>query len=196
MPIHGVLGDSHAALFAHRCVEPYTAKVTYGTGSSIMMNAGGVRPRESAGVVTSLAWGRRGKAVYCVEGNINYTGAVITWLVEMGLLEKPSLSGSIAASLSGNGGVYLVPAVSGLGAPYFNDKARAAIIGMDLSLIHIFGFYPSIAPPSGFPPFPFPRWKEKGKAPFKKQKRPGPRFAAGTTGTLPSGAPILVRRAN
>lgn len=133
VPIHGVLGDSHAALFAHRCVEPYTAKVTYGTGSSIMMNAGGVRPRESAGVVTSLAWGRRGKAVYCVEGNINYTGAVITWLVEMGLLEKPSLSGSIAASLSGNGGVYLVPAFSGLGAPYFNDKARAAIIGMDRS---------------------------------------------------------------
>lgn len=84
-------------------------------------------------VVTSLAWGRRGKAVYCVEGNINYTGAVITWLVEMGLLEKPSLSGSIAASLSGNGGVYLVPAFSGLGAPYFNDKARAAIIGMDRS---------------------------------------------------------------
>lgn len=134
IPIHGVLGDSHAALFAHRCTEPFEAKVTYGTGSSIMMNAGHTRPPQSDGVVTSLAWGRGKEIVYCLEGNINYTGAVITWLTEdMGLLDKPSHAGSIASSLPGNGGVYLIPAFSGLGAPYFNDSARAAIVGMDRS---------------------------------------------------------------
>lgn len=132
--IRGVLGDSHAALFAHGCYEPYGAKVTYGTGSSIMMNAGTERPRESGGVVTSIAWGMENKAVYCLEGNINYTGALITWLVkDMEMLEKPSDSGKIAASLTDNGGVYLVPAFSGLGAPHFADDARAAIVGMDRS---------------------------------------------------------------
>lgn len=134
VPIHGVLGDSHAALFAHHCVEPYTAKVTYGTGSSIMMNAGTQRPAAAPGVVTSLAWGMNGQITYCVEGNINYTGAVITWLVQdMKLLERPALTGEIAASLPDNGGVYLVPAFSGLGAPYFNNAARAAILGMGRS---------------------------------------------------------------
>lgn len=131
IPIHGVLGDSHAALFAHRCVEAYTAKVTYGTGSSIMMNAGTRRPEPGEGIVASLAWGCGGTVVYCLEGNINYTGAVITWLVQdMKLLTTPSQAGPISATLSDNDGVYLVPAFSGLGAPYFDSNARAAIVGM------------------------------------------------------------------
>lgn len=134
VPLHARLGDSHAALFAHGCTEPFTAKVTYGTGSSVMMNAGEQRPRHSGEVVTSMAWGVNGKPVYCLEGNINYTGALITWLInDMGLLQKPSDSGRIAASIPDNGGVYLVPAFSGLGAPYFCSGARAAIIGMDRS---------------------------------------------------------------
>lgn len=132
--IHARLGDSHAALFAHGCTAPYTAKVTYGTGSSVMMNAGEKRPKASNEVVTSIAWGINGKPVYCLEGNINYTGALITWLIEdMELLEKPSDSGKIASSIPDNGGVYLIPAFSGLGAPYFESGARAAIVGMDRS---------------------------------------------------------------
>lgn len=131
-PIRGVLGDSHAALFAHGCFAPYSAKVTYGTGSSVMMNAGAVRPAASGGVVTSLAWAMQGRPVYCLEGNINDTGALITWLIrDMELLQKPSESGPLAASLPDNGGVYLVPAFSGLGAPHFCSGARAAIVGMD-----------------------------------------------------------------
>lgn len=134
VPIHARLGDSHAALFAHGCTQPYTAKVTYGTGSSVMMNAGEKRPKASDEVVTSIAWGVDGKPVYCLEGNINYAGALITWLVkDMELLQNPADSGEIAASVPDNGGVYLVPAFSGLGAPYFVNGARAAIVGMDRS---------------------------------------------------------------
>lgn len=134
VPIHGVLGDSHAALFAHGCHEPYAAKVTYGTGSSIMMNAGETRPKPGRGVVTSMAWGMNGKGVYCLEGNINYTGALVTWLVkDVELLSSPADSERVALSVPDNGGVYLVPAFSGLGAPYFENDARAAIVGMSRS---------------------------------------------------------------
>lgn len=132
VPVHGVLGDSHAALYAHGCTEAYSAKVTYGTGSSVMMNAGERRPAVLRGLATSLAWGMEGRVVYCIEGNINYAGAVITWLIRnMKLLDKPERAGKIASNLSGNGGVYLVPAFSGLGAPYYENDAQAAIVGMN-----------------------------------------------------------------
>jgi glycerol kinase len=132
VPIHGVLGDSHAALFGHQCHSPGTAKVSYGTGSSIMMNTGTIRPSPGAGVVASLAWGIDGKVDYVLEGNINYSGAIIKWLTEeMGLINSPGEAGQIAASVTDTGGVYLVPAFSGLGAPWFSDSARAAIIGMN-----------------------------------------------------------------
>jgi glycerol kinase len=132
VPIHGMLGDSHAALFAHQCLEPYTAKATYGTGTSVMMNAGLRRPSPPEGIVTSLAWGMKGSAPFVLEGNINYSGAVIKWLVEdMELLKKAGDAGEIASSVGDTGGVYLIPAFSGLGAPYFKDTARAALLGMN-----------------------------------------------------------------
>jgi glycerol kinase len=132
VPIHGVLGDSHAALFAHQCLEPYTAKATYGTGTSVMMNAGLHRPSPPEGIVTSLAWGMKGSVPFVLEGNINYSGAVIKWLVEdMELLKKAGDAGEIASSVEDTGGVYLIPAFSGLGAPYFKDTARAALLGMN-----------------------------------------------------------------
>lgn len=80
VPICGVLGDSHAALFGQGCLKPGMIKATYGTGSSLMMNIGDKPIQSSHGVVTSLAWGRGGKVDYVLEGNLNYTGAVITWL--------------------------------------------------------------------------------------------------------------------
>ena len=132
IPIHGVMGDSHGALFGNRCFEPFTAKATYGTGSSIMMNAGYEAPKPVDGVVASLAWGMNGKVEYVLEGNINYTGAVIKWLVEdIGLIENAKISGSIAQSVDDTGGVYLVPAFTGLGAPHFNSDVRAAWLGMN-----------------------------------------------------------------
>jgi glycerol kinase len=132
VPIHAMLGDSHAALFGNQCTVPYTAKATYGTGSSIMMNAGTKRPSAGKGIVTSLAWGMNGLVEYVLEGNINYTGAVIKWLVEdMELLASPADAGKIAASVESSGGVFLVPAFTGLGAPYFNDVVRAAVIGIN-----------------------------------------------------------------
>jgi glycerol kinase len=132
VPIHGVLADSSASLFGNQCHRPGMAKVTYGTGSSIMVNTGPVRPSPGAGVVASLAWGMDGRVDYALEGNINYSGAVIKWLAEeVGLIGSPREAGTIAASVADTGAVYLVPAFSGLGAPWFSDRARAAIVGMN-----------------------------------------------------------------
>ena len=134
VPIHGVLGDSHGALFGHGGAAPGTAKVTYGTGSSIMVNAGPVRPKPVAGIATSLAWGMNGTVDYVLEGNINDTGAVIKWLVDdVELLASSREAGETASRVENTNGVYLVPAFSGLGAPYFRDDVRAAMVGMNRS---------------------------------------------------------------
>ncbi|MDR0450863.1 MAG: glycerol kinase [Treponema sp.] len=132
VPIHGVLADSSASLFGNQCRSPGMAKVTYGTGSSVMVNTGTIRPSPGPGVVASLAWGMEGRADYALEGNINYSGAIIKWLAEeAGLINSPAEAGEIAASAGTTGGVYFVPAFSGLGAPWFSDSARAAIVGMN-----------------------------------------------------------------
>lgn len=132
VPIHSVLGDSHAALLAHRCASVAMGKVTYGTGSSVMVNAGDSRPERSNGLATSLAWGVGGKVQYVLEGNINYTGSVIQWLCDdIGLLKTPDEAGRLAASVDSANGVYLIPAFSGLGAPWFSDSVRAAFLGMN-----------------------------------------------------------------
>lgn len=130
VPIRCVMGDSHAALFAQRCTEPGLGKATYGTGSSVMINVG-TKPVENESLVTSLAWGMDGKIDYVLEGNINYSGAVINWLKnDIGLIEDPAEVGILAQSVADNGGVYLVPAFSGLGAPYWNSEAQAMYCGM------------------------------------------------------------------
>lgn len=131
IPIRGVLGDSHGALFCQGCTSPGLAKTTYGTGSSVMMNVGAERVYAKDGLCTSLAWGRAGQVEYVLEGNINYTGAVTKWLVDqVELLESSKQAGEIAASVPDTGGVYLVPAFSGLGAPYWDGNARAILCGM------------------------------------------------------------------
>ena len=132
IPIHAVMGDSHAALFGNQCFEPSMAKATYGTGASVMMNVGAALIKPASGVSASLAWGINGKAEYVLEGNINYAGAVMQWLMEdVGMLNDIAGGGEVARSVSDTGGVYLVPAFSGLGAPYFNSGARAAWLGMN-----------------------------------------------------------------
>lgn len=132
IPIHAVLGDSHAALFGQNCRKEGQTKATYGTGSSIMMNIGAEPILSTQGVVTSLAWSIGGRTEYVLEGNLNYTGAVITWLKDdMKLIQSPGETASLAQKANRDDGLYLVPAFSGMGAPYWDSHARAAILGMD-----------------------------------------------------------------
>lgn len=131
IPIHGVLGDSHGALFGQGCLTPGMIKATFGTGSSVMMNIGEKPIFSDAGIVTSLAWSMGGKVNYVLEGNINYTGSVIKWLVDdVKLLGASRESGEFAAKANPEDTTYLVPAFSGLGAPYWDSEAKAAIVGM------------------------------------------------------------------
>ena len=131
IPVHGVLGDSHGALFGQGCVTPGSIKATYGTGSSVMMNIGEKPVFSDKGVVTSLSWGIDGKVKYVLEGNLNYTGAVIRWLVDdLGLLASSRDAGGLASSARAVEGLYLVPAFSGLGAPYWDGEARGIICGL------------------------------------------------------------------
>ena len=130
IPIHGVLGDSHGALFGQGCLDKGMIKATYGTGSSVMMNIGG-SPVYSDRVVTSLAWGMDGKVDYVLEGNINHTGAVITWLKDdLQLIQSPAETQALAEAANPLDETYLVPAFSGLSAPYWDSQARAVIYGM------------------------------------------------------------------
>ena len=131
IPIRGVLGDSHGALFGQGCLRPGMIKATYGTGSSVMMNIGGSPIFSDTGVVTSLAWKIGGKVQYVLEGNINYTGAVITWLAkDVRLIDGPGETEALAKAANPGDTSYLVPAFSGLGAPYWNSEARAVLCGM------------------------------------------------------------------
>ena len=130
VPIHCAMGDSHAALFGQGCLQKGMGKATYGTGSSVMINVG-EKPIFCKNVVSSLAWGIDGKVNHVVEGNIHYTGAVIKWLVEdVGLLSSSKEAGKLAASANPQDTTVLVPAFSGLGAPYWATDAKACFCGM------------------------------------------------------------------
>ena len=131
IPIRCVMGDSHAALFGQGCHRPGMVKATYGTGSSIMMHVGERLIRSSSGLSASLAWSRGERAEYVLEGNINYTGAVITWLKEdLGLLASAQEAQELAEKARREDGTLLIPAFSGLSAPYWSSDARALICGM------------------------------------------------------------------
>ena len=131
VPIHGVLGDSHGALFGQGCLQPGMMKSTYGTGSSIMMNIGENPVLSTHGVVTSLAWSMDGKVNYVLEGNLNYTGAVITWLKDdLKMIDSPQETQALAEQAAPDDPLYLVPAFSGLGAPYWDSRATAMFTGM------------------------------------------------------------------
>lgn len=131
VPIHGVLGDSHGSLFGQGCLKLGMIKSTYGTGSSIMMNIGEKPVLSTHGVVTSLAWSMNGKVNYVLEGNLNYTGAVITWLKDdLELIQLPGETERLSEEAVKDDSLYLIPAFSGLGAPYWDSHASAAIVGM------------------------------------------------------------------
>jgi len=132
IPICGVLGDSHAALFGQNCRQVGETKTTYGTGSSIMMNIGKSPVLSTHGVVTSIAWCMDGVTEYVLEGNLNYTGATITWLKDdLELIQKPEETEELAKKAHRDDDLYLIPAFTGLGAPYWDSHAKASIVGMD-----------------------------------------------------------------
>ena len=131
VPINGVLGDSHGALFGQGCLKKGMMKATYGTGSSIMMNIGETPIFAHNGIVTSLAWKMNGTVRYVLEGNINYTGAVISWLKDqVGLVRDVVEPVALAEQANPADHTYLVPAFSGLGAPYWRSDVSAAFCGM------------------------------------------------------------------
>lgn len=131
VPICGVMGDSHAALFGQGCHEPGMIKATYGTGSSVMMNIGDKPIDSTHGLVTSLAWSMDGKAEYVLEGNINYTGASISWLKDdVKLIESAAETGALAEAAHPSDKCYFVPAFSGLGAPHWDSEATGMFTGI------------------------------------------------------------------
>ena len=124
-------GDQQAALFGQACFEPGMVKNTYGTGSFLLMNTGGKAIRSQAGLLTTVAWGLDGAVTYALEGSIFITGAAIQWLRDgLQIIKHASETGPLAAQVEDSGGVYLVPAFVGLGAPYWDPYARGLLIGI------------------------------------------------------------------
>jgi glycerol kinase len=131
VPISGVAGDQHSALFGQACFRPGMVKNTYGTGSFVLMNTGGRRVSSGAGLISTIAWGIGGDVAYALEGSIFATGATVQWLRDgLGLIGEASEINSLAGSVPGNGGVYMVPAFTGLGAPHWDMNARGTIVGI------------------------------------------------------------------
>ena len=131
IPIAGIAGDQQAALFGQGCIAPGRAKNTYGTGCFLLMNTGSKAPRSRTGLVTTIAWGLGGRVEYALEGSVFVAGAAVQWLRDgLGLIERAADSEAVARSVEDTGGVYLVPAFVGLGAPYWDDRARGALVGL------------------------------------------------------------------
>lgn len=129
--IAGVLGDSHGALAGQMCFNEGSGKVTYGTGSSIMVNIGEQPLTAPDGLVTSVGFSALGKHFYGYEGNIYSTGATLKWMCDqLKLIDSPGKMEAEATSVPDNGGVYIVPAFAGLGAPWWKPDAKAGIVGM------------------------------------------------------------------
>ncbi len=131
IPISGAIGDQQAALFGQACFNAGQAKNTYGTGCFLLMNTGEKRPRSENNLIEGIAWGINGKVTYDLEGSAFNAGSVIKWLRdELRLIAEPSECDFLAESVRDSNGVYLVPAFTGLGAPYWDMYARGCIVGL------------------------------------------------------------------
>ena len=131
IPIAGIAGDQQAALYGQGCWTPGLAKNTYGTGCFLLMNLGDQAIASEHGLLTTLCCDGRGSAVYGLEGSVFVAGAAIQWLRDaLGVIDHAAETGPIAEGLDDNGGVYLVPAFTGLGAPYWDMDARGTIVGL------------------------------------------------------------------
>ena len=131
IPIAGAAGDQQAALFGQTCFAPGEAKCTYGTGGFLLMNTGEKPVFSRNGLVTTIAWGLDGKVNYALEGSIFVAGAAIQWLRdEMKLIDTAADSEFMACKVPDTNGCYVVPAFTGLGAPYWDQYARGTIVGL------------------------------------------------------------------
>jgi len=131
LPITGALGDQPAALFGQACFQPGQAKNTYGTGCFLLMNTGAQRVQSRQGLLTGVAWGIGDEVEYAIEGSAFNAGSVIQWLRdELHLVESAPRCDELAASVPDANGVYLVPAFTGLGAPYWDMYARGILVGL------------------------------------------------------------------
>jgi glycerol kinase len=139
VPVSGIAGDQQAALFGHGCHLPGDTKVTYGTGSFVLMNLGGQRPAPAEGLLTTVAWdlgehapaGATDGFSYALEGSVFSSGATIQWLRDgLGLIGEAAEAGPLASQIPSNDGVYFVPAFAGLGSPWWDAQARGTIVGI------------------------------------------------------------------
>ncbi|HYF92951.1 MAG TPA: glycerol kinase GlpK [Symbiobacteriaceae bacterium] len=131
IPLAGVAGDQQAALFGQACFSSGMAKNTYGTGCFLLLNTGRQPVASSQGLLTTIAWGVDGQVEYALEGSVFIAGAAIQWLRdELGIIKEAAETEALAAGISDTGGVYLVPAFVGLGAPYWDAYARGTLVGM------------------------------------------------------------------
>ena len=132
LPVSGVAGDQQSALFGQACFEPGDAKCTFGTGSFILMNAGDSPVRSGSGLLSTLAWQLEGQSpVYALEGGAFVCGAAVQWLRDqLGIIEHAADIEALAASVEDAGGVEFVPALTGLGAPYWAPEARGTLTGL------------------------------------------------------------------
>jgi glycerol kinase len=131
VPVAGILGDQQAALVGQACFAPGEAKNTYGTGNFLLLNTGERPVRSEHGLLTTVGYQLGDEVAYCLEGAIAFTGALVQWLRDnLGLVRTAAEVEDLARSVDSNGGAYVVPAFSGLFAPYWRSDARGAIVGL------------------------------------------------------------------
>ena len=137
IPISGIAGDQQAALFGQNCIKPGMVKNTYGTGCFVLMNTGGKPIKSGQNLLTTIAWQLSDKVEYALEGSVFVGGAVVQWLRDgLGIIKSSSEIEDIASQVNETEGVYLVPAFSGLGAPYWDPHARGTIVGITRGTTH------------------------------------------------------------
>jgi glycerol kinase len=131
VPVAAIAGDQQAALFGQMCIRPGLLKHTYGTGGFMMLNTGDTAIVSKNNLLTTVAWQLNGKVTYALEGSIFIAGAVVQWLRDgLGLIKTSAEIEQLAATVTDNGGVYVVPAFAGLGAPHWDPYARGTITGL------------------------------------------------------------------
>jgi glycerol kinase len=131
VPVAGIAGDQQAALFGQACHSPGMAKNTYGTGSFVLLNTGAEAPDPGDGLLTTVAWGLESGTSYALEAAVFVTGAAVQWLRDgLGIVSAAGETETLAESIDSNDGVYFVPALTGLGSPYWDPYARGTIVGL------------------------------------------------------------------
>jgi glycerol kinase len=133
LPVAGIAVDQQAALYAHGCVRKGDAKCTYGTGAFLLVTTGEKAARSTAGLSASVAWRLAGTTAYCLDGQVYTAGSALRWLTEIGVLPSPADLDAVARTVPDSGGVTFVPALAGLGAPYWAPHAKGQLAGLAMA---------------------------------------------------------------